>query len=180
MHPAPQVLRATGMVSLLLIAMAAPLFAQSGPSALDRSEWALIRPMPLVTVEIRKVVGMVLFIPAFTLLLLYLFRPRPYVFAGVATWVAAATMLLALSVDSGTRLDDTPGQIVAGKLGIVTWAVCAMLFGASVRFSGLWFRAPAAFPRSIRWWVLAIAAWVVVASTALRAWRTTTGCSPRS
>ena len=41
-----------------------------------------MRPTPMVTLQIRRVVGYVMLVPAGTLFLLYLFRPRPYVLAG--------------------------------------------------------------------------------------------------
>jgi len=43
-----------------------------------QTDWTLARSLPLVTLEIREVVGVALLIPAGTLFLLYLFRPRPY------------------------------------------------------------------------------------------------------
>ena len=158
--------RAAGWLLILLACASAPLLAQQ--STLDQSGWALIRPTPLVTLEIRKVVGILFIIPAFTQLLLYLFRPRPYVFAGVATWLAASIMLLSLSFDSAARAGDTTGQIVVGKWAIVTWAACAMIFGASARFSGMWFRAPTAFPKRIGLIVALLAAWLGLSSTFLR------------
>jgi diguanylate cyclase (GGDEF)-like protein len=152
---------------VILVACAAvALLAQQ--SAFDQSGWALIRPMPLVTLEIRKVVGILLVIPAFTQLLLYLFRPRPYVFAGVATWLAASVMLLSLSIDSATSASDTPGQIVAGKLAIVIWASCAMIFGASARFSGMWFRAAPVFPKRMGLTVALLLLWIGLSSRFLR------------
>jgi len=158
--------RAAGWLVIVLACASAPLLAQQ--SALDQSGWALIRPMPLVELEIRKVVGILLIVPAFTQLLLYLFRPRPYVFAGVATWVAASVMLLALSFDSASRGDDTPGQIVVGKLAIVTWASCAIIFGAGARFSGMWFRAAPVFPKRMGLTVALLIVWIGLASSFLR------------
>src|SRR6185295_14208309 len=83
----------------LLIATAAPAFSQpatppSAPSRLERAEWALVRPTPIVTWHIRKVVGYVMIVPAGTLFLLYLFRRRPYVLAGACVWAAGSVMLL--------------------------------------------------------------------------------------
>ena len=47
-----------------------------------------------MTVEIGKLVGLLMLVPAVTLFLLYVFRPRPYVLAGVTAWVAASVMML--------------------------------------------------------------------------------------
>ena len=69
---------------------------------LQRAEWSLVRPTPIVTLHIRRVVGFAMLVPAGTLFLLYLFRPRPYVLAGAFAWAAGSMMLLVLSVDSGS------------------------------------------------------------------------------
>ena len=78
-----------------MVDVLSPLIAFAG-----QADWALARPLPVVTLEIRKAVGLAVLVPAGTLFLLYLFRPRPYVLAGVAAWLAASVMLLVLSVDS--------------------------------------------------------------------------------
>ena len=59
----------------------------------SQADWVLIRPMPVVTVEIRRAAGFGLLIPAGTLFLLYLFRPRPYVLSAVVCWLASSAML---------------------------------------------------------------------------------------
>jgi hypothetical protein len=56
-------------VIVLLVVGTAPLVAQSN--------WTAVRPTPMVTLEIRKLVGVLMLVPAITLFLLYLFRPRP-------------------------------------------------------------------------------------------------------
>ena len=78
----------------LLVVGAAPLLAQS--------DWSAVRPTPMVTLEIRKLAGVLMLVPAVTLFLLYLFRPRPYVLAGVSAWAAGSVMMLVLSFDSGS------------------------------------------------------------------------------
>src|SRR5688572_29715454 len=131
-------------------------------------DWSLARPLPLVTLELRKAVGLVLLIPAATLFLLYLFRPRPYVIAGVVAWLSASVMLLVLSVDSaGPGVVDSPGQLVSGRLAVATWAIAALAFGAGLRFAGAWFREPAVFTRLFRWSAALGAAWIVIAATFL-------------
>jgi diguanylate cyclase (GGDEF)-like protein len=57
---------------------------------------------------------------------------------------------------------------VAGKLAIVTWASCAMIFGASARFSGMWFRAAPVFPKRIGLTVVLLIAWIGLSSRFLR------------
>lgn len=57
------------LIALLLVG-ATPVLAM-------QSDWTALRPMPMVTLEIRKLVGMLMLVPAVTLFLLYLFRPRP-------------------------------------------------------------------------------------------------------
>ena len=47
-------------------------------------------PSPMVTLQIRKLVGLLMLAPAVTLFLLYLFRPRPYVLAGASRGSPAA------------------------------------------------------------------------------------------
>ena len=111
-------------VAALLVAGAAPLLAQPA--------WPALRPMPIVTLEIRKLVGMLMFVPAVTLFLLYLFRPRPYVLAGVASWIAGGVMLLVLSVDTGAAA-STAGQLSSGRLAVAAWAFSSLAFGASLR-----------------------------------------------
>ena len=69
-----RVAKAIPFVLIALLVGAAPLFAQS--------DWSAVRPTPMVTLQIRMLVGLLMLVPAVTLFLLYLFRPRPYVLAG--------------------------------------------------------------------------------------------------
>src|SRR5687767_993500 len=120
------------LVAIALLIGATPLFAQT--------DWSAIRPNPMVTLELRKFVGMLMVVPAVTLFLLYIFRPRAYVLAGAASWIAAAVMLLILSVDSGApNPADDPGRISVGRLAVAVWAIAAICFGAGVRLAGRWF-----------------------------------------
>lgn len=129
---------------VLLVVGATPLFAQS--------DWTAVRPAPMVTLEIRKLVGLLMLVPAVTLFLLYLFRPRPYVLAGVTSWAAGSVMMLVLSFDSGTpHPADSEQQVSVGRAALGVWAVAALVFGAGVRFASAWFRAPAAIPTAIKW-----------------------------
>ena len=133
-----------------------------------QTDWSLARPLPLVTIEIRKVVGLVLLVPAGTLFLLYLFRPRPYVIAGVVAWLAASVMLLVLAIDTaGPGVADSPDQLVSGRLAVATWAIAALAFGAGLRFSGAWFREPVEVTRLFRWSAGIGVAWIIIASTFL-------------
>jgi diguanylate cyclase (GGDEF)-like protein len=153
------------VLALAAVVSAPLLVASTGlASASAQSDWLLIRPMPVVTLQIRKVAGYTLLFPAGTLFLLYLFRPRPYVLAAVSSWLAAGAMLLALSFDStdGGVL-DSPAHLVSGRLAVAAWAVAALAFGASVRFSGTWFRRPASVPGIIRWTTTATVIWIGVA-----------------
>lgn len=132
-------------------------------------EWSLVRPLPLLTLEIRKAVGAALLVPAGTLFLLYLFRPRPYVLAGVTAWLSASVMLLVLSFDTaGPAAADSPEHLVSGRLAVATWAVAAMVFGAGLRFAAVWFRAPSDMSRGFVWTAVAATAWIGVAATLLR------------
>jgi diguanylate cyclase (GGDEF)-like protein len=134
-----------------------------------QTDWSLARPLPVVTLEIRKVVGVALLIPAGTLFLLYLFRPRPYVLAGVAAWVAASIMLLVLSIDTaGPGVVDSPDHLESGRVAIAAWAIAALLFGAALRFAGVWFRAPARVSRAFLWSAVGGACWVVLSAAFLR------------
>jgi len=168
----------TARLSLLLFVLAAtsvlsqPQAADAGAAgltALDRAEWSLVRPLPLVTIQIRRVVGILVLAPACTLFLLYLFRPRAYVLAWVVAWLAASAMLLVLSFDAG-RLDD-PGDatvyLASSRIAVAAWAGCASLFGIALRWGGLWFRAaPVVAPRT-KWVALSILVWLVLSATVL-------------
>jgi diguanylate cyclase (GGDEF)-like protein len=140
------------LIALLLLC-ATPLFAQS--------EWSLVRPTPMVTLHIRELVGYMLLVPAGTLFLLYLFRPRPYVIAGACAWAAASVMLLSLSFDSGGPGSESPDTIIAGRLGIGAWSLSALLFGAALRFAGVWFRGPSVVSRGMFWAFVGAVTWVV-------------------
>ena len=132
-------------------------------------DWSLIRPMPVVTLQIRRVVGLLMLMPAVTLFLLYLFRPRPYVLAWITGWIAASIMLLVLSFDSGAaRAGDTPTRLVTGRPAMAAWAIAAVTFGASLRWGALWFRNPAVLGRGTSPVVAALVAWIVLSAAFLR------------
>jgi diguanylate cyclase (GGDEF)-like protein len=134
-----------------------------------QSDWSLARPMPVMTLEVRKAVGLALLIPAGTLFLLYLFRPRPYVLAGVSAWLAASVMLLVLSIDTaGATLIDAPDLIVSGRLAVATWAIAALMFGASLRFAGVWLRAAPSISRVFLWSAAGGIAWIGLAAVFLQ------------
>ena len=157
----------------LLIAAAAPAFSQpstppANSSGLERAEWALVRPTPIITLHIRKVVGYTMLVPAGTMFLLYLFRPRPYVLAGACTWAAGSLMLLVLSFDSGAPGSSSPGTITVGRLGLGAWAVCSLIFGVSLRFSSVWFRGTSLIPRSTFWTLTGAIAWTIFGAALLR------------
>ena len=59
-----------------MVDVLSPLIAFAG-----QADWALARPLPVVTLEIRKAVGLAVLVPAGPLFLLYLVRPRPYALA---------------------------------------------------------------------------------------------------
>jgi diguanylate cyclase (GGDEF)-like protein len=134
----------------------------------SQADWSLARPVPVVTIEIRKAVGVAMLVPAGTLFLLYLVRPRPYVLAGVAAWMAASIMLLVLSVDTaGPGVADAPDRLVSGRLAVFVWAISALAFGAGLRFAGGWFRAPPAVSPAFLWTAAAGAGWTGIAATFL-------------
>lgn len=155
-----------GWLLVFLAAVPAAAFAESLAA---QSGWSIVRPLPLVTLQIRKVAGYVVLIPAGTLFLLYLFRPRPYVLAGVVSWLAASVMLLVLSFDSGgPGAADSPEHLVSGRLAVTVWAFGALTFGAGLRFAGVWFRAPARMPPAVSWTGAAAAAWILFSVAFLR------------
>lgn len=159
------------LLTLLLLLAAVPAFADTATSTAavsTQDEWSVVRPMPVVTLQIRKVIGYVLVIPAGTLFLLYLFRPRPYVLAGVVTWLSGSAMLLILSYDIGSGATDSPTHLVSGRLAVAAWAAAALTFGASLRFAGVWFRAPAGIPSSVAWTAVSAVIWILVAVAFLR------------
>ncbi len=169
-HMAPETATPTALrpllAALLVAVAAAAAFAgvEQPATTASQSDWLLIRPTPIMTLEIRRVAGFALLVPACTLFLLYLFRPRPYVLAAVTSWLAAGVMLLALSFDSveATGL-DSPEHLVSGRLAVAVWAAAAIAFGASLRFSGVWFRQPAVIPPVVTWTTVAMAAWIGMA-----------------
>ena len=128
---------------------------------LELAEFSLVRPTPIVTLQIRRVVGFGMLAAAGTLFMLYLFRPRPYVLAGAFAWAAYSMMLLVLSVDSGSTDAANPDTITIGRLGIGAWSYAALFFGAALRLASGWFRAPSAIPLSMFWAIFAGAAWVI-------------------
>jgi diguanylate cyclase (GGDEF)-like protein len=134
----------------------------------SQAEWSLARPLPVVTVEIRKAVGMAVLVPAGTLFLLYLCRRRPYVLASATSWLAASVMLLVLSVDTtGSSGLETPQLVVAGRLAMVTWALAALAFGASFRCAGSWIRTPPTVSPAFLWSAAAGVVWIGLAAVFL-------------
>jgi diguanylate cyclase (GGDEF)-like protein len=157
-------LRSTLLILWLLLpvasAFAQPVSNPTTPSErLQRAEWSLVRPTPVIELHIRRVVGFVMLVPAGTLFMLYLFRPRPYVLAGAFAWAAGSMMLLVLSFDSGSGTTD-PNTITTGRLGIGAWSFAALIFGAALRLASGWFRAPSTIPRWMFWATIAGTAWV--------------------
>jgi diguanylate cyclase (GGDEF)-like protein len=151
------------------IAVFALLALSAAPVVAAQSDWNAVRPTPMVTLEIRKIVGLLMLVPAVTLFLLYLFRPRPYVLAGVTAWFAGSVMMLVLSFDSGgAAAVGGDEQVSVGRAAVGAWALAALFFGAGIRFSGTWFRAPATISRGIRWSFPIAAAWTILAATYLR------------
>jgi diguanylate cyclase (GGDEF)-like protein len=134
---------------------------------LQRAEFSLVRPTPVVTLQIRRVFGYVMLVPAGTMFLLYLFRPRPYVLACAFAWAAGSMMLLVLAFDSGAGAAADPQTITVGRLGIGAWSFAALLFGASLRLASGWFRGPSLIPRSMFWAVAAGTAWVIFGAALL-------------
>ena len=128
---------------------------------LQNAEWALVRPTPVVELHIRKVVGFVMLVPAGTLFMLYLFRPRPYVIAGAFAWAAGSMMLLVLSFDSGAAGSADPNMITVGRLGIGAWSFASLIFGAALRLASGWFRAPSTIPRTMFWATVVGTGWVI-------------------
>ena len=155
-----QVAKTIPLVAIALLLAATPLFAQS--------DWSAVRPNPMVTLEIRKLVGVLMIVPAVTLFLLYVFRPRPYVLAGVTAWVAASVMVLVLSFDSAPNAADTPDRLSVGRAAVATWAMAAVVFGGGIRLASLWFRAPSTVPRSFVRTFPFVAAWTLAAAALMR------------
>jgi diguanylate cyclase (GGDEF)-like protein len=156
-----RVAKAIPFVLIAVLVGAAPLFAQS--------DWSAVRPTPMVTLQIRKLVGLLMLIPAVTLFLLYLFRPRPYVLAGAMSWLAGSVMMLVLSFDSGTPSpSDGPEFVSVGRLAVGTWAIAALVFGAAIQVAGAWYRAPAVIPTALRWSFLLAVLWTLAAATFFR------------
>jgi diguanylate cyclase (GGDEF)-like protein len=149
------------IVAITLLIGASPLFAQSG--------WSALRPNPIVTIEIRKVVGVLMLAPAVTLFLLYLFRPRPYVLASFGAWVAGAIMMLILSFDSGTpNPADTPERLSVGRVAVGVWAIGAVCFGTAIRLASSWFRAPATISTRLFWTFALTFGYTIAAAAFLR------------
>ncbi len=123
----------------------------------------------MVTMQIRTLIGILMAVPAVTLFLLYLFRPRPYVLAGVAAWAAASVMMLVLSFNSGVPNEVVgANRVSVGRVAVGTWAIAALLFGAGVRLAAGWFRAPAVLPRAVSLGFPIAASWTVIAAAFLR------------
>ena len=153
------VAKTIAFVSITLLLAATPLFAQS--------DWSAVRPNPMVTVEVRKLVGLLMLFPAVTLFLLYVFRPRPYVIAGVTAWAAASVMMLVFSFDSGAPHPADPGRVSIGRAAVATWALAAVVFGGGIRLASLWFRAPSTIPRTFIWTFPAVFVWTIGAASFL-------------
>jgi diguanylate cyclase (GGDEF)-like protein len=144
---------------------AASILSAQTVAQIGQSEWNAVRPTPMVTLAIRKSVGFLMLIPAVTLFLLYLFRPRPYVLAGVTTWIAGSVMMLVLSFNSGgANAVVGPEQVSVGRLAVCVWALAALLFGATLRCASAWFRAPAVISRVMTWSFIIAAAYTVLAA----------------
>ena len=152
--------QAVTFVAIAILLASTPLLAQS--------DWSAVRANPAVTVEVRKVVGLLMLVPAVTLFLLYVFRPRPYVLAGVTAWVAGSVMMLVFSFDSGAQSVDLPNRVSVGRTAVAVWAFAAVIFGAGIRLASLWFRAPATLPRSFVWAFPVAFAWTIAAATLMR------------
>jgi diguanylate cyclase (GGDEF)-like protein len=153
--------RTIGFVAIACLLAATPLFAQS--------DWSASRANPMVTVELRRLVGLLMLGPAVTLFLLYLFRRRPYVLAGATAWAAASIMMLVFSFESGPpNVVDSPARLSVGRTAVAIWAVAAVIFGGGIRLASLWFRAPARLPRTFVWSFPFVFAWTVIAAPFLR------------
>jgi diguanylate cyclase (GGDEF)-like protein len=156
-----RVVRTIPFVSIAVLLAFTPLLAQS--------DWTAVRPNPMVTVEIRKLIGLLMLVPAITLFLLYLFRPRPYVLASAAAWAAATVMMLVLSFDSGAQtIGDTRDRLSVGRTAVAIWSLAALVFGAGIRLSSAWFRGPAEIPRPFFWSFPLVFAWTVGAAAFLQ------------
>ena len=172
--PAPALVTFLSALSVALLLSAAPAFAQTPPAQpeptrLERAEWSVIRPTPVIELQVRKFVGYMMLVPAGTLFLLYLFRPRPYVLAGAFAWAAGSVMLLVLSFDSSSApVGDSPETIATGRLGIAVWSLAAVAFGAALRYASVWFRAPATISRRMFWGILAVIVWIVAGASFFR------------
>jgi diguanylate cyclase (GGDEF)-like protein len=160
---------------LLLLPAAPPAFASLDSAStagqtdvaaddntrLQRAGWSLVRPTPMATLNVRKLAGYGMLVPAGTMFLLYLFRRRPYVLAGAFAWAAGSVMLLALSFDTGGGQTADPNTIATGRLGIGAWSVAALVFGAALRFAGGWFRGPSAISRPMFWTFIIATTWTL-------------------
>ena len=121
----------------------------------------------MITLHIRRVVGFVMLVPAGTLFMLYLFRPRPYVLAGAFAWAAGSMMLLVLSFDSGAagsgrsrhHHDRTPRhrRVVVRRADLRRGAAARQRMVPRA----------VAIPRSMFWAIVAGAAWVIFGAALL-------------
>ena len=122
-----------------------------------------------MTVEIGRLVGLLMLVPAVTLFLLYVFRPRPYVLAGVTAWAAASVMMLVLGFDSqALNAADSQDWSSAGRGAVATWAMAALVFGAGIRLASAWFRAPTTVPATFFWAFPLAFTWTIVAISLMR------------
>ena len=119
-----------------------------------------------MTVEIGRLVGLLMLVPAVTLFLLYVFRPRPYVLAGVTAWAAASVMMLVLGFDSRAFASaDSQDWVSVGRAAVATWAMAALVFGAGLRLASVWFRAPTTVPTTFFWAFPIAFAWTIIATS---------------
>src|SRR5688500_15275713 len=121
-----------------------------------------------MTVEIGKLVGLLMLVPAVTLFLLYVFRPRPYVLAGVTAWAAASVMTLVVGFDSRSFASaDSQDWVSVGRAAVATWAMASLVFGAGLRLASVWFRAPTTIPTTFFWAFPIAFAWTIIATSLL-------------
>src|SRR5688572_11531595 len=111
------------------------------------TDWSLARPLPALTLEIRKAIGLALLIPAGQPFVPYTFPPCHYVRPGVA---------------------DSPDRLVSGRLAVATCAIAALTFAAGLRCAGVWFRAPPVISRAFLWSAAIGVAWIGFSAAFLR------------
>lgn len=173
--PSVRTIAATLVAAALLVALAAARQPGTddrpadGPGiGFERPGWTPTRVDPLVTLHLRRTLGYLTIVPACTLFLLYVFRPKPYVLAWVVAWTAASGMLLAASFDlAELRLDlpdDRQSRLVTARFLVAAWAFYALAFAVFLRWGALWFRQPARLPAWAWWAAGASAAWLAASA----------------